>query len=53
MDWSDLCRDLDAYLDDLPEPTDEELRAIEAEGDPVLPTDEELAEWLEMLLDTD
>jgi len=50
MEWPDITADLDDYLGDIPEPTDDDLRAIEA--DPVLIlTDDELRELLESLLE--
>lgn len=50
MEWTGICRDLDAYLDSLDDPTDDDLRAIDA--DPIdLLTDEELLELLEALLE--
>lgn len=49
-EWESTKRDLDAYLDALPDPTDEDLRAIEADPVQIL-TDDEFYEWLEALLE--
>lgn len=50
MDWTDTCRDLDDYLANLPDPTDDDLRAIDDDPIDIL-SDEELMELLEALLE--
>ena len=49
-DWDGFCRDLDDLFRDIPDPTDDELRAIEADPIHIL-TDDEFYEWRDAMLE--